>query len=202
MMYHGTPQMRHFHRIVTVNLLLTHVPTPSRDDILWSAFQRHFRQCLEVTAEKEERLLHETIFNRRSKSGEPLYGFAMDYYTAVLNYNQVSFADISTSNAAHWMIHGLNLNSYPLLELHLQLTRAKEQGVDTTKLMEMIAAFPNLTTLTALEKQLTQPHPHPQRTFVAQMHVDTEVKQETAAQTSGSESDGQTYSHDGQAVLK
>jgi hypothetical protein len=53
MMSYGTPQMRHFHRIVTVNLLLTHVPTPSRDDILWSAFKHHFRQCLEVTAEKE-----------------------------------------------------------------------------------------------------------------------------------------------------
>jgi hypothetical protein len=56
--------------------------------------------------------------------------------------------------------------------------------------MEMIATFPNLTTLAALDKQLTQPHPHPQRTFFAQMHVGTEVKQETAAQTSGSESDG------------
>jgi hypothetical protein len=81
--------------------------------------------------------------------------------------------------------------------------QGEEARADTTKLMEMIAAFPNLTTLTAFEKQLTQPHPHPQRSFFAQkMHVGMDVKQETAAQTSGSESDGQTYSYEGQAVLK
>jgi hypothetical protein len=152
----GPQGMRQFHRIVTTNLLLNHSPTHARDDALWSAFTHHFKQCLEVTAEKEERQLHEIIFNRRRTAGEPLYGFAMGFCTAMLNYNQVSSAKISPPNDAHWLILSLSLTNYPMLELHLQLISAKDSGATTTVLIEMIANWPNLPTLTNLEKQLMQ----------------------------------------------
>jgi hypothetical protein len=158
--------MRKFNRIVTHNLLLNHAPSHARDDVLRQAFTHHFRQCLEVTAEKEERQLHKTIFSRRRKAGEPLNGFAMEFCTSVLNYNQVSSVTIQPPNAAHWLILGLNLTNYPMLELRMQLTKARENGAKTSTIMEIIANWPNLPTLTQLEKQLAQIHfPAPQ-TFV------------------------------------
>jgi hypothetical protein len=136
----GPRSMRHFNRIVTHNLLLNYAPSHARDDVLRQAFTHHFRQCFEVTAGKEERQLHETIFSRRRKAGEPLYGFAVEFCTSVLNYNEVSSVTIQPPNAAHWLILGLNLANYPMLELHMQI----------------IANWPNLPTPTQLEKQLAQ----------------------------------------------
>jgi hypothetical protein len=85
----GPAQIRQFQKIVATNLLLTHKPRHAKDSALWTAFKHHFRQCLDVTTEREESHLHDTLYSRKRKMGESLYGFSTDFCTAALQYNQI-----------------------------------------------------------------------------------------------------------------
>jgi hypothetical protein len=60
----GSPQLMLFQRVVMSDLLLNHPPTHQKDGDLWEEFKNHFRHCLDVTAEKEERNLHGLIYSR------------------------------------------------------------------------------------------------------------------------------------------
>jgi hypothetical protein len=121
-----------------------------------------------VTSDKEEQQLHEVIFRTQRKAGEPLYGFAMDFCTAVSSFNQISWTKVQPSQCVHWMIYALNLSSYPMLELKIKLTLAKERGADSSEILKLITTFPNLTTLTQLEKQLHSARAAPVRSYVVE----------------------------------
>jgi hypothetical protein len=171
----GSAQMRHFNNVVTGDLLLFNVPRQARDNDLCFEFTDLFRQCLEVTDEKEELQLYEAIFNLRRNHGEPLNGFAVDYCTAVKNFNCISWAKVPSSNDVHWLIQNLNLNAHPMLDIYVKLTAAKEGGSSITDIMRIIAKYPNIMAITLLEKQLSGTRPIQYRVFLACCDSDVET---------------------------
>jgi hypothetical protein len=83
----GSANLPQFRRVVMQNLLVKHQPTISRDDVLWKAFKYHFRHCLEITTDREEKVLFSQIHNSQRKAGAQVYGFASDFDTSIQQYN-------------------------------------------------------------------------------------------------------------------
>jgi hypothetical protein len=140
----GPAQLRQFQRIVMNHLLLNYPPVHAIDNHLWTDLKHHFRQCMEVTNEKEEQHLPDVIYCKRRKMGESLLMFSMDFRTAIKGYNQISWNNISTPNDVDLLIFGLGLGHYPMLELNLRLNQAKESGANFRDVMNLIATFPNI----------------------------------------------------------
>jgi hypothetical protein len=70
---------------------------------------------------------------------------------------QICWGKIPETLEAHLLIVALNLNHYPMLDLNIRLTEAKENGANSTDIMIIVATFPNLAALTLSEKQLHSP---------------------------------------------
>jgi hypothetical protein len=118
-------------------------------------FIAHFRTSLDVTSEKEEKSLYHQLFRKSRHPGEPVYSFAMEYKIEAINFNQVSRTTLTEHNFVHLLINALNFSGYPMLDLQLKLMEAEERGKKMTELTHVISQFPDLSTLTKLEKQLS-----------------------------------------------
>jgi hypothetical protein len=154
----GPLQMRQFRRVVMHKLLLKHKPKDARDDILWAAFKHHFRQCMEITADQEEKALFDIIHNKKRQLGDSIYSFASDFDTSIQQYNLICWCLVSTAQASHLLIRSLNQEHVPMLDLKFRLDAAKELGSSIDTLLDGIATFPNIALLTQIEKQMRATH--------------------------------------------
>jgi hypothetical protein len=77
----------------------------------------------------------------------------MEYKIAAINFNQVSRTTLTEYNSVHFLINAPNLSGYHMLALRLKLMEAEECEKNITELLHVISQFPDLSTLTKLEKQ-------------------------------------------------
>jgi hypothetical protein len=130
--------------------------------------------------------------------GELLYGFAMDFRTAAITYNQICSGKIPESLEAHLLIAALNLNHYPMLDLHMRLTDGKEKGANSTQIMGLVANFPNLSALTQMENQLHGPRQASSSTF----HVEQDSCSDDENISTRSQSETVDMRYDSASVLR
>jgi hypothetical protein len=83
----------------------------------------------------------------------------MEYKLAALNYNQVSWNKFTEINFIHLLIQALNLAVYPMLDLRIRLTDAKNPGASMADILAIVARFPEFSTLTKQQKQLESTMP-------------------------------------------